>query len=109
GLQFFDLSLLPHIEAVEFTGSGTFKVYGNAAANRLVGGAGADFLFGDAGADTLIGGLGDDVYHVDHRDDVIVEQEGGGSDTVGVGLASGTYVLGAYLERAQLFSSDPRV
>ena len=52
-------------------------------------------LDGGAGADTLIGGDGDDTYIVDDADK-IVEEAGGGIDTV---RSATSYVLGDHLER----------
>ena len=63
---------------------------GNALANVLEGGLGADVIDGGLGADTLIGGQGNDVYVVDNPGDVVVEQWGGGIDTV---RAAVDYVL----------------
>jgi Ca2+-binding RTX toxin-like protein len=48
----------------------------------LHGQAGNDILQGRAGNDVMIGGIGDDVYFVDSREDVVVESDGGGVDTV---------------------------
>ena len=53
-------------------GRGNDTIIGNAAANRLGGGGGRD---------TLIGGAGND-YYITDGNDVIVEQAGGGLDTV---------------------------
>ncbi|PTQ90959.1 Ig-like domain-containing protein [Agitococcus lubricus] len=55
---------------------------GNSARNRLSAGAGNDTLIGGGGKDTLVGGLGDDYYIVDSMDDVIIEGQGQGIDTV---------------------------
>lgn len=49
--------------------------------DSLFGSDGDDSLAGAGGSDTLTGGAGDDVYIVDD-DDAIVEEIGGGSDTV---------------------------
>lgn len=56
------------------TGSGGASVH-------LYGGAGDDTLVTGAGSDTLVGGAGDDTYVVNPRS-VVVEQAGGGFDTV---------------------------
>lgn len=72
-------------------GTGDDSLLGNAAANHLLGGAGADTLDGGVGADTidggtgidrLVGGAGDDRYVVDIGQDLVIEQAGGGFDTV---------------------------
>ena len=54
---------------------------GDDRVNRLEGGDGVDTLNGGNGADILIGGAGNDVYEIDMLDQ-IVEQNGGGFDTV---------------------------
>lgn len=101
-----------HIERLTLTGedhiNGTGNdlnniLTGNAGNNILVGGAGNDTLDGKAGVDTLIGGLGNDTYTVDHEDDVVVELEDEGVDTV---RASVSYTLSENVERLTLTSED---
>lgn len=75
---------------------------GNSMANTLTGLAGNDTLDGGKGADRLIGGAGDDVYHVDHRNDVIVELAGEGTDTVVINTAY--YKLPNFVETAKVDS-----
>jgi Ca2+-binding RTX toxin-like protein len=48
----------------------------------LVGGPGNDTLIGGPHGDILVGGEGNDTYFIDHPDDTIVEEAGGGGDQV---------------------------
>lgn len=50
--------------------------------DTLIGEGGDDFLDGNENADLMVGGAGDDRYRVDHSDDVVVEADGEGADTV---------------------------
>ena len=59
-------------------------------ANIIIGNAENNFLDGAGGADTLEGGGGDDTFSVDDEDDVILEAEGAGLDSI---RASASYVL----------------
>jgi Ca2+-binding RTX toxin-like protein len=92
-------------ESVNLTGNELDNLLvGNAQDNMLLGGSGADTLIGGAGNDTLnggsgidkmAGGTGNDAYYVDTRFDVILENQGEGTDTV---FASCNYTLAANLE-----------
>ncbi|NFV78771.1 calcium-binding protein, partial [Magnetospirillum aberrantis] len=84
------------IEMLVHEGAGDFVGTGNAETNTLLGGAGNDTLDGGAGADRMVGGVGDDVYMVDNADDVVVEEYGGGRDSVRTSLQS--YILGDEVE-----------
>lgn len=53
--------------------------------------------------DRLEGGSGDDIYFVDSRSDRVVENYGGGIDTV---YSTVTYLLGNSLENLYLFGDD---
>src|SRR3954467_1698542 len=72
---------LRNVSPTEITSSnvtfadGSLVLYGNDAANSLVGGAGSDLLMGFGGSDTLNGGSGDDVYYIDSTD-VLVDSGG---------------------------------
>lgn len=88
-----------NVENLSFTGSGNFNGTGNALANVITGGAGNDSLNGGTGADTLVGGLGADSYTVDDANDLVVEADGAGTDTVN---ASVSYTLGDYVENLTL-------
>jgi Ca2+-binding RTX toxin-like protein len=68
---------------INASGDGTARVwlYGNSGKNTLTGGDGADFLQSNGGVDRMIGGAGGDIY-VTEGDDFIVEQPGGGNDTI---------------------------
>lgn len=73
------------LTAAGLTGTGTEGgdvLTGSAGSQTLIGLGGDDRLDGGAGADSLIGGAGDDTYILDNIGDVIVEDVGGGIDTV---------------------------
>ena len=65
---------------------------GSTGNNTLDGGLGDDILDGGGGVDTLIGGAGNDIYVVNTIKDIIIEDTGGGMDTV---QSSATYTLAA--------------
>jgi Ca2+-binding RTX toxin-like protein len=75
-------------------GTAAISLNGNAFGQSLIGNAGANYLDGGGGADTLVGLGGNDTYIVD-ADDRVVEQAGGGNDTV---AAKTSYVLNAGAE-----------
>ncbi|MEJ5864766.1 calcium-binding protein [Pseudomonas farsensis] len=81
---------------------GDDHLVGGKGNDTLIGGAGDDVLDGGAGADTLAGGTGNDTYIVDNIKDVIIENEGEGTDTV---QSSITWALGANLEHLTLTGS----
>ena len=76
--------------------SGPDTLNGTPWADELIGLAGNDTLNGGAGVDVMSGGAGQDAYVVDDLGDIIIEDAGGGTDTVQTTLAA--YTLGANLE-----------
>lgn len=92
-----------HLENLTLTGSSGLTGTGNALNNVITGNSGANTLNGGLGADTLAGGAGNDTYIVDNIDDVIVENDGEGTDIV---QSSVSYTLSNYVERLTLTGSD---
>jgi serralysin len=82
---------------------------GNGQVNTLSGLAGNDELDGGSGVDTLIGGDGSDAYYADVLNEVIRETNAvlatGGNDIVYYSGRTGTFVLGANVERLVLDST----
>lgn len=72
---------------------------GNSLANTLIGNAGDDVLNGAQGADRMEGRGGNDTYIVDSANDVVIEAEGAGIDTV---VSSVSHFLSANVENLRL-------
>ncbi|GGB94156.1 beta strand repeat-containing protein [Pseudoduganella buxea] len=73
--------------------------------DRVTGTVDNDLLDGKGGADTMTGLDGDDRYTVENKDDVIVEQADGGTDTALVTIATAaTYVLADHVDNAVVTS-----
>lgn len=83
-------------------GLGEDQIKGADGDDWLNGGAQNDTLWGDAGNDTLIGGNGDDTYYLDSTSDVVIENVGGGNDTVVSAWLSLTLASFPRVENAQL-------
>jgi Ca2+-binding RTX toxin-like protein len=77
--------------------------FGNDA---LLGTGGNDTLDGGLGNDTMTGAGGDDTYILSAATDVVIEQAGGGNDTVRLAFgAAGTYTMAANVETAIVTSA----
>ena len=70
------------------------RLSGTAAINGT-GNAGDNTLIGNSAVNTLAGGAGNDTYVIDNIDDVVIEQAGGGIDTI---RASVSLTLAAEVE-----------
>ena len=95
-------TLTANVENLTLTGSTAINGTGNNANNIITGNIGNNTLDGGEGADTMAGGAGDDTYHVDNADDVIIETENSGNDTV---QSSITHALVANTENLTLTGS----
>src|SRR5262249_8661787 len=96
-----DYTLPANVENLIMAGPQTFGT-GNELANLIVGNAGANVIDGRGGADTLIGGAGDDTYIVGNSITTIIENAGGGFDTV---LVSAAFQMPDNIEKAVLTST----
>jgi parallel beta-helix repeat protein len=96
-----DAVLADGIELLVLSGTGDLSGDGNDLDNRITGNAGNNLLRGGNGTDTLAGGAGDDAYVVNAWDTVI-EEAGGGIDTVRTG---GSLTLVAAVEHLILTGS----
>lgn len=74
-------------------------LYGGAGSDLLLGGLGNDYLDGGAGADDMEGGMGNDTYIVNTVNDVILEQQHEGYDSV---VSSASTILSANIEALRL-------
>lgn len=91
-----------YVEKLVLTGNGDIDGTGSSRANIIVGNAGKNVLDGmssKANEDTLIGGAGDDVYILRWTVSNIIEQAGGGIDTV---RAMVDCTLAANVENAEI-------
>jgi Ca2+-binding RTX toxin-like protein len=86
------------------SGTPTKSIIGTSKADKLTGTAGNDFLDGKGGGDKLTGGAGDDTYAVRDSRDQVIENLGGGIDTVQSYI--GSYVLPANVENLVLKGSS---
>ena len=78
----------------EIFGQGGADILNGLGGNDILdGGVGNDTLDGGTGADTMSGGLGNDTFLVDSVGDTVIENPGEGTDTIQVSL--NTYTLTA--------------
>jgi Ca2+-binding RTX toxin-like protein len=75
-------SFVETLSARDVTSTNALNLFGNGQANTLIGNNGANFLDGGGGADVLRGFGGNDSYAVDSSGDLVVEDAGGGTDTI---------------------------
>jgi hypothetical protein len=86
------------------SGAATKSITGTSKVDKLTGTAGNDFLDGRGGGDKLTGGAGDDPYAVRDSRDQVIENPGGGIDTVQSYI--GSYVLPGNVENLVLKGSS---
>ncbi|HEX8062809.1 MAG TPA: calcium-binding protein, partial [Allosphingosinicella sp.] len=87
-----------NLQAVNIAGTDPLSLTGNAVNNYIWGTQGNNIIDGAGGSDVMIGYGGDDFYFVDNAGDVVVENAGGGTDTV---AATANYTLNHNVENLQ--------
>ena len=90
---------------LDANGTNNTYIYGNSLNNRLVGNARANQLGGGPGRDTMEGGAGNDSYEVNDAGDLVVENAGQGTDSVG---SSVNYTLVTNVENLMLLGAARR-
>jgi Ca2+-binding RTX toxin-like protein len=109
-VQSADLSLdllnYANVESALLLGSANLNLTGSAADNTLTGNSGNNTLDGGAGNDTLIGGDGDDLYIIDSTNDIVIEGQNGGTDTIQSETVSIDLLQYANVEHATLTGSS---
>jgi len=83
-------------------GNGNDYLAGGDGNDELWGGAGNDTLDGGTNSDFMIGGRGNDTYYVDNENDIVVEAQNLGYDTV---ISEANYVSRSYVEEIRLVGS----
>jgi Ca2+-binding RTX toxin-like protein len=89
-------SMAAEVEAMTYTGAGTFSGSGNASDNTITGGVQADSLSGMAGNDRLYGLAGVDSLSGGDGNDFLVG--GAGADKMAGGAGADTFVYGSAAE-----------
>ncbi len=84
-------------------GDGSDLLRGGSGEDKLQGAAGADTLDGGTDKDELAGGLGNDLYILDHAEDVVIETENEGFDTIRV--ATSHTLIWEWVEGVELAGS----
>jgi Ca2+-binding RTX toxin-like protein len=101
-------TLSANVENLKLSSNDAFKGIGNSLnnhltgsdlVNHLLGGSGHDTLDGGKGGDILEGGTGNDTYFIDSENDIILERENEGIDTL---IANTAYELGDHQENLTL-------
>lgn len=91
-----DFTLPDHVERLVLAPGSAVSGTGNDLENEIIGNERANVLDGRGGNDRLVGGRGNDIYWIDGSGDVVVEERGGGIDTIriegDVGLESRDHV-----------------
>ena len=92
-----------NVENLTLTGIDNINGSGNQLDNIIIGNSGNNIIDGAFGADTMVGEAGDDNYYVDNINDIVIENQNEGVDTV---YSTVSHALSSNVENLTFMGTD---